>query len=396
MRSHSYLNSTKAIIASYDGSLPLAAWLKQYFRLEKKFGSKDRKQVAHLCYCYYRLGNSFQKNDIEDKILMGVFLCSGTKNFVLQELKPEWNEMVDLPLEKKIDLVFAHEETGNIFPFNEELSQEINKGTFNRSFLIQPEVYLRIRPKKKEKVLDALKEKNIPFSLPADDCIQMASQINIDEILSIDEDVVVQDFNSQKVIGIYNNFITVAQHQTPNQASGPKLIWDCCAASGGKSILFHDHYPQARLSLSDVRKTILINLQKRFEKAGIKSYESFVADVSSPQFSIQKKFDLVICDAPCSGSGTWSRTPEQLSFFNKEKIGYYADLQKRIVSNAAKAVNKNGYFLYITCSVFSKENEEVVEYVQNNLPLQLCDSQYLKGYDRRADSLFVALFRSTF
>jgi 16S rRNA (cytosine967-C5)-methyltransferase len=55
-------------------------------------------------------------------------------------------------------------------------------------------------------------------------------------------------------------------------------------------------------------------------------------------------------------------------------------------------VKKNGCFLYITCSVFEKENEEVVSFIQNNLPLQLIAREYLKGYDEKADTLFVALF----
>ena len=154
----------------------------------------------------------------------------------------------------------------------------------------------------------------------------------------------------------------------------------------------HDHFTNVHLTVSDVRESILINLHKRFAKAGIKNYDCFVGDVSSPNFSIQKKFDLVICDAPCSGSGTWSRTPEQLYFFKKEKIGNYASLQKKIVSNAVKALKKNGCFLYITCSVFKKENEEVVEFIKSNHSLQLIEMRYLKGYDQKADTLFAALF----
>jgi 16S rRNA (cytosine967-C5)-methyltransferase len=48
--------------------------------------------------------------------------------------------------------------------------------------------------------------------------------------------------------------------------------------------------------------------------------------------------------------------------------------------------------LYITCSVFKKENEEVVEYLKQNTSLQLKAMQYYKGYDKKADTLFAALF----
>jgi 16S rRNA (cytosine967-C5)-methyltransferase len=394
MRSHSYLNSAKKIISSYDGGMPLAAWLKQYFKQEKKFGSKDRKHVAHLCYCYYRLGNAFKQKELEEKLLTSVFLCSEEDNFVLRELRPEWNDNVTLQVEEKIKLLHAEDERQNIFPFNDELNPEINASAFNLSFLIQPDVYLRIRPGKKERVLEALRKEKISFSLPDENCIQLASQARVDEILHIDSDVVIQDYNSQKTLGLFANCQLATASSTP-QTPNPKLVWDCCAASGGKSILLHDLFPSTRITVSDVRKSILINLEKRFEKAGIKNYNSFVADISSPRFSSKNRFDLVICDAPCSGSGTWSRTPEQLAFFKKEKVDYYADLQKRIVANAAKSVMENGYLVYITCSVFTNENEKVVEFIQSDLHMHLCASQYLKGYERRADTLFVALFRRT-
>jgi 16S rRNA (cytosine967-C5)-methyltransferase len=251
--------------------------------------------------------------------------------------------------------------------------------------LIQPDLFLRIRPGKHKRVITQLQEAGIDFSFLNDDCIQLSNQAKLDDILKIDKDVVVQDYNSQRAADLFKN------SKLKNQNS-KFSVWDCCAASGGKSILFHDYFAQAQLIVSDVRKSIIINLKKRFQRAGIRNYSSFIADVSSSKFSIQKEFDLVICDAPCSGSGTWSRTPEQMHFFPYEKIDTYSNLQKKIVLNSSKAVQKDGLFFYITCSIFKKENEEIVEFIQNNLPFQLSSMQYLKGYDKKADTLFAALF----
>lgn len=385
MRSHSYINSARKIIAEYDGSAPLSSWLKQFFKSDKKFGSKDRKQISHLCYCYYRLGNAFQHLNAEERILTATFLCSTEPNKVLEELKPDWNEKVAMQVAEKINLFLKADEVQNIFPFNDELSSEIDADAFNHSLLIQPDFFLRLRPGKKDKVEKQLQNASITFELCDEDCIRLSNQTKVDEIINLDEDAVVQDLNSQKVLNLLHN------HKL--QTTNSKLsAWDCCAASGGKSILFYDRYPHSHITVSDVRKSILINLQKRFRRAGIKSYDHFVTDVSAQNFSINKKFDVVICDAPCSGSGTWSRTPEQLSFFKKEKIDHYANLQKRIALNAGKTVKQNGFFLYITCSAFKKENEEVVGFIQKNLPLQLNEMCYLKGYDKKGDTLFVALF----
>jgi 16S rRNA (cytosine967-C5)-methyltransferase len=55
----SYLFSAQNIIRAYDGMIPFAAWVKNYFRENKKFGSRDRKNILQLCYGYFRLGKAF-------------------------------------------------------------------------------------------------------------------------------------------------------------------------------------------------------------------------------------------------------------------------------------------------------------------------------------------------
>ena len=246
-------------------------------------------------------------------------------------------------------------------------------------------MFLRTRPSKKEKVLHQLQNADVPFTLPNAECIQLSNQTKVDELLSIDEDVIIQDYNSQRTLDLFKSFKL--------QTSNSKLsVWDCCAASGGKSILFHDYFPQAHLTVSDVRESILINLQKRLKRAGIKNYDYFVADISSPRFSLKNKFDLVICDAPCSGSGTWSRTPEQLYFFKEEKIMAYGNLQKKILSRVIPSIRANGFLLYITCSVFAEENERISEYIIEQHSLKLIRSELIRGYNEKADTLYAALF----
>ncbi len=102
---------------------------------------------------------------------------------------------------------------------------------------------------------------------------------------------------------------------------------------------------------------------------------------------------MIICDAPCTGSGTWGRTPEQLYFFAKGKIDQYSLLQKKIATNVVPYLKKGGYFLYITCSGFRKENEEIVEYIEKDINLRKIELKILKGYDKKADTMFVSLFQ---
>ena len=137
-------------------------------------------------------------------------------------------------------------------------------------------------------------------------------------------------------------------------------------------------------------------MEKRFEKAGIKNYKSFVIDLTSSNLKPRtSNFKLIIADVPCTGSGTWSRTPEQLYFFDERKIETYAALQKKIVSNAIPQLQPGGIFVYITCSVFKKENEENVDFLKENFHLKLKQMEVLKGYDKKADSMFIAVFEKT-
>jgi len=383
MRSHSYINSAKKILNEYDGSMPFAVWVKQFFKSHKKYGSRDRKEIIHLCYSFFRLGNAFSTESFEQRILLGVFLSTAATNFVLKELKPEWNNKLPLSLEEKFQFLNKNEEVFYVFPFAGQLSSSIDEKMFHESFLYQPFLYLRLRPANEDNVINKLQKAGIAFEVIDKNCVALNVSTKVNEVIEIDGEAVVQDLNSQRVVELLP--VEFGNQKKPE-------AWDCCAASGGKSILLYDVFPQVQLTVSDVRESILRNLHSRFKAAGIKSYNSFVTDVSDANFSLSQKFNLVVCDAPCSGSGTWSRTPEQLLFFNKEKIEYYAHLQKNIAVNAAKSVIEKGYLLYITCSVFNKENEEVVEFIQQHTPLELIRSKYFMGYNKRADTLFGALF----
>ncbi len=206
MRSHSYLNTAKTIIRSYNGDLPLSAWLKQFFKSDKKFGSKDRKNISHVCYCFYRLGNSFLHLKSEERMLIALSLCSDKPNKILEELKPERNETVFLPLSEKIRLVAAEEEVKNIFPFAGELSKDIEQELFHLSFLKQPNLFLRIRPGKRETVVQQLQTAGMAFTFLNDECVSLSNQSKVDEVVNIDEDVVVQDYNSQKTADLFANY----------------------------------------------------------------------------------------------------------------------------------------------------------------------------------------------
>ena len=387
MRYQSYLNTAKEIISNYDGTGPLSFFLKKKFASDKKFGSSDRKQITTICYYYYRLGRALQNMSVEERIMAGLFLCEKFPSELLKNIQPVWNELVTQPLQQKTELLnFRLEE---IFPYNDELSPGIDHHEFCASFLQQPDLYPRIRPGKKEYIIAILKEAGIVVELKGENCIAIPNSTKLDNLMVLDRDAVIQDLNSQKVLDHLNL-------QPPcSNTQHPFFVWDCCAASGGKSILAYDLLGDTiELTVSDIRQKILQNLKERFDRAGILTYRSLIADLTNKSFTPPAKaYKLIICDAPCTGSGTWGRTPEQLHFFRQEMINEYAEKQKKIVSNAIPYLQEGGFFCYITCSVFRKENEDVMEYIQKEFHLRLINKELLKGYDQRADTLFTSLFK---
>ena len=383
-----YLRSATAIIQQYDGVIPLAAFLKQYFKANPKFGSKDRRYISQLCYCYYRTGYAFPPILPEERIKASLFLCEPVPGGWDLLFTREWLEPWNGNINKKWDLIkvmIPGTDPGKLFPWTDALSDGIDARAFANAHLVQPDLFLRIRPGTEKAVLQKLDKEGIAYERIGETCLAVSNSTKIDTILAIDQEVVVQDLSSQRV----------AEFLPPEINNGPQVnVWDCCAASGGKSLLLYDHIKNIRLTVSDVRPSIIRNLKQRFEQAGIRNYDSFIADLANGEFKTQKqKFNLIVCDAPCSGSGTWGRTPEQLYFFSKEKIDEYAALQKKILANVIPNLEQEGYLLYITCSVFEKENEEAVAFIQHNSKLVLIKMELLKGYDKKADSMFVALFR---
>lgn len=392
---YSHLNSAKEILQQYKGEEPFASFIKKYFAQHKKFGSKDRKQISHLCYCYFRSlqapppppisgGSAEELIKIEEKIITGLFLCSTEKNEVLELLKPEWNEKCGLTVEEKYSVLNNQLSIINNFPFADELSTGVDAAAFAKSLFIQPDLFIRIRPGYEKIVKEKLQKAGIHFNEISSSCLALPNNSKLEDILLFNKEAVIQDYSSQRIAEFLELILDNKSWK----------VWDCCAASGGKSILAKDVLSNIDLTASDIRQSILVNLKKRFTEAGIKNYHSFIADLSFANCSLPiTKFNLIIADVPCSGSGTWGRTPEQLTYFDKKKIDEYAALQKKVVSTAIPHLHPGGYFLYITCSVFKKENEEVVSFIQENFGLELLKIELIKGYDKKADTMFAALLK---
>jgi 16S rRNA (cytosine967-C5)-methyltransferase len=116
---------------------------------------------------------------------------------------PEWNREVHYTLARKISLAAFPVE--DIFPFKGELSDGIDALRFCESFLVQPHLFIRIRPRSRLTVLRKLERSKLPWKLLAEDCVQMNVSDKLEELFVIDKEVVIQDHNSQKVLDWLRN-----------------------------------------------------------------------------------------------------------------------------------------------------------------------------------------------
>lgn len=391
MKFDNQLRYASIIISAYQGETPLHIWLKDFFRQHRQMGSRDRKTVAGLVYGYYRLGHSAREMTVEDRILLGLFLTNDRPGEFLEYFRPEWNERASLPLEEKITLVEGFDPV-EIFPWKNELSEGVDHLAFCLSFLRQPDLFLRIRPGYQQQVLQRLSHPSDPVATAAvlahelipPSTVRLPNGTKVEDLFTPDKEVVIQDYSSQRVAAFLD----------AGGSGVPRTFWDACAASGGKAILVHDLYPGVEVTVSDIRESILRNLQQRFHQAGIKDYHSFVSDLSKPDpWMPAQRMDLVLTDVPCTGSGTWSRTPEELYFFNPKKILDYQSTQRSILTNVISSLPPGACLVYSTCSVFKKENEEMAAFIRaHQFGLRQERAEVLKGYDQKADTMFAARF----
>jgi 16S rRNA (cytosine967-C5)-methyltransferase len=388
-RFNTYFLVAKNLIELYKGEMPLAIYLKNYFSQNKKHGSTDRKQIAHWCYCYYRLGNALQQIAIEERMPIAYYLCNhqpGNYTFLFNEsYLNNWSENV----EERIQFIQQQQSNFSvekIFESIDNIALQIDKTAFVKNYLQQPNLFLRIRPSYDKAVKEKLKSSSINFEELNNNCLSLQNGSNVENAIILNKEAVVQDYNSQQIASLIKLVKTNFQQ--------PISVWDCCAASGGKSILAIDTLKNINLTVSDIRASIIANLKARFAIAGIKKYEAFVADISQP-IELKNKFNFIICDAPCTGSGTWARTPEELFYFKQTSIQKFALLQQQIAINAIQYLQDKGYFLYITCSVFTQENDEIVDIILQQKNIELVEKKYFVGYNKNADTMFAALFYKT-
>lgn len=372
------------MLAQYSGREPFHLYLSRYFRDHKKLGARDRRQYRALLYSYFRVGSAFTGLPRAQQLIAGDSVMQPPETEAWRRAIHEAYPHLDLKgPSPEIRLAEAPSSWSLqwSFPFSEDLSPHISVDALRRRMLTQPSVFIRVRPSCEERVVTDLDAQQLRWErLDADGAYRLPPQARLHDLASYQEGCFeIQDAHSQQTLRAYRRFLE-------------GRWWDVCAGAGGKTLLMKHLAPEVNIWASDAREAALRNLRLRARRHHIKLKDIAVRDLSRqgppPDWP---SFDGLLVDAPCTGSGTWARTPESRCYPPGNPHDK-SPLQDQLIDHALPALKPGGLLLYITCSVYSIENEQRVQRMSQRHGMHLQRTDYIRTYSD-ADVLFVAALR---
>ena len=339
--------------------------LKKFIRSNKYIGSKDRKLLYEitfnmlkkyyglLCICkiynincsvrnlaLFNFFNIFKNHNLEDLYQGKYSLKKKDEDFYIfnkavnfkDEIEPRFPSW----LEKKT-----------------LIKTEKEKKIFYNSILLEPrfDIAINIMKYSREDVKNKLIKHNIICSSTKNSTvgITIKNRIPNNALIKIKSDMFeVQDEGSQLMtllIGAEKNM----------------KILDMCAGKGTKTILMSNLLKgEGNITAYDKIKERLGVLKSRVKKLKLKNI-NFDFDMKN-----KDQFDLVLCDVPCSSTGTWRRRPENIMWLKNKELNKLKLVQNNILYNAAELCKIGGKIIYITCSLLYDENELQIKNFLNN------------------------------
>lgn len=207
-------------------------------------------------------------------------------------------------------------------------------------------------------------------------------------------------------------FIEQCLSQLADLSMAVKVL-DLCAAPGGKSTLVQSMISRNSLLVSnEVIKTRVNVLVENLSKWGAANI--IVTNNDPRDFSrLENYFDIMIVDAPCSGSGLFRKDPNAIEEWSMEAVQSCRFRQQRVLGDAYSALKQNGLLIYSTCSYSEEENESICDWLMekfdmSSLPVKISpewniietasEKYNANGYrffpDKlRGEGFFVACFR---
>ena len=193
----------------------------------------------------------------------------------------------------------------------------------------------------------------------------------------------------------------------------PVAMLDLCAAPGGKSTAARTLLPEGSTLVSN--EPIAVRAQILLENITKWGWKNCVVTNNYPRDfrKAKAKFDIILCDVPCSGEGMFRKDPNAISEWSLQNVEKCWRLQREIVAEAWECLNPGGLLIYSTCTYNTKENEENVRWIVENYDAEILSvptdpswgitGSLLEGFDApvyrfipgytKGEGLFMAVLR---
>ncbi len=235
-----------------------------------------------------------------------------------------------------------------IAEYGEEFTQELLK-----SLLERPEFTVRANTLKtsREELIEELLEEGIE-SVPGRVCDEALFLRNVSDISQtkayIDGMIIVQDESSMLVTKVLD------------PKPGERIL-DVCSAPGGKATHIGQYMKnEGEIVAWDIHEHKTQLIRENAARLGIKNIEVEQRDALLPAEEIKGRFNRVLVDAPCSGTGIIRRKPDIKWHRKPDDFGSLVEIQRKILYNASRAVTLGGILVYSTCSLDNRENSHVI------------------------------------
>lgn len=333
-----------------EKNTPLDRLLSQYLRSHKEIGSKDRKIISDLLYEIIRWENlllALVPPPVNTEKKISCFLSNPLS--ILQatpHLEP--HQKVGCPKE--------------LYDYCVSFLGE--KKTIDYCLGMNQKAPISIRVNLLKTTREALfnslkKEYDVCFCEKSDLGIIFHQKINLHALDAYKGGLFeIQDEASQLIANLVD-------------AKPGDEVLDYCAGGGGKSLAIAPKMQnRGQIFLHDIRKRALTNAKMRLKRAGIQNAQTIL----TPDQSLSKlkgRMNWILVDAPCTGSGTWRRNPDQKNRFSLAILENLVNEQRNIFEESLRYLHPKGKIVYATCSIFPEENEKQVAYFLERFPLSL-------------------------
>ncbi|MCC5832123.1 MAG: RsmB/NOP family class I SAM-dependent RNA methyltransferase [Chlamydiales bacterium] len=329
--------------------LPLDLFLSQYFRAHKQLGSKDRKAIAEAVYGMCRW------QSLLDHLVDGH--PSWEKRYAcFRGFQPDHYLYVNtIPLHIRVS--FPRE----LFSLLVENYGEEKAARLCQVCNTEAPIAVRVNPLKstRDELLKRWEEFDVIPCKHSELGIQFRKRAPLVSLPEFKEGLFeIQDEASQCAARIM-------------KVKPGEQALDYCAGAGGKTLAFAPQMEnQGQIYLHDIRPYILDQAKKRLKRAGIQNAQ-FLHPKHPHLETLKKKMDWVFVDAPCTGTGTLRRNPDQKWKFSFALLNRLVGQQRMIFERALSFVKPGGHIVYATCSLLRPENEKQVAHFIETYNLQM-------------------------